>query len=294
MLVNQVDVKMLNIPTAAEITKEATEKLKSTKLKSYDKYDFEYVKKILSDAAEKEVKLTKDILEIMKRNQAGFICDIEGILDSKTAERIKKSFQTETFKMSLNVKPDGGMHVELRKNGNPFWKTINLTRADSGNEAGFTQAISILMEIGFLILDICGIDVEINEQRMAEIAEELLPVVRGNAFRRALDALAAAWSRGDANVMSRATAIFWFLYDSFVGGFFWTLMNALLADLSWFDYMKAAAVLTVTVVAAFATDGLALIARIALALYNMTTLGVKLANFNEICVRERSLSFVNK
>jgi hypothetical protein len=79
-------------------------------------------------------------------------------------------------------------------------------------------------------------------------------------------------------VWTRAKAIFYFLKDSHSAGIFWKIVKLCIKDMSWWDETRTVLELTGMVVAAFFTDGAALIARFALAVDDAVYVGQKIGN----------------
>ena len=63
-----------------------------------------------------------------------------------------------------------------------------------------------------------------------------------------------------------AKAILKLIKDSKAAGILWKIIKGLCSNMSWYDWVKTAGIVSATIVAAVATDSVALIAKIILAL----------------------------
>ena len=63
--------------------------------------------------------------------------------------------------------------------------------------------------------------------------------------------------------------------DSKAAGILWKIIKGLCSNMSWYDWVKTAGIVSAMIVAAVATDGVALIAKIILALNSAYTSSLK-------------------
>ena len=89
----------------------------------------------------------------------------------------------------------------------------------------------------------------------------------------------SSWNR---EIVPQAKALFYLLKDTFSLGILWKIIKSLCSNMSTWDWIKAGALITAQLIAAFATDGLALIAKIVLALNSAYDFYKKIKNLNEI------------
>jgi hypothetical protein len=86
------------------------------------------------------------------------------------------------------------------------------------------------------------------------------------------------WNKAEDSAWGKAKAIFNFLEESYSLGLFWKIIKLIIQNMSTWEMTKAIAEVAVMIVAAFATEGLALIARIAMTVNDAVYLGEKIAN----------------
>ena len=85
--------------------------------------------------------------------------------------------------------------------------------------------------------------------------------------------LEEAFASGSA--LDKAKAIFYLIKDSYSASILWTVIKSLGSNMSTLDWIKTAGIVTAMIIAALATDGAALIAKIVLALNSAYEFGKK-------------------
>lgn len=243
--------------------------------------------KILGAAVNTEDQLTKAIGQLEDEPSTQ---DIERIISPIISDDrvilIKRAFSIETYRMKF-VKTNGQWIVQFRRGDEEFRSDINLTTIENVDWALLFQWASIVVEIFMLVLSALGIAVDLSKAQMRAITNEVMEIVRKPAFLRALEEFKDAWSKGGA--WKRAKAIFFLLKDTYSLGFFWKIIKLLFTTMTWFEEARALAECAVMIVAAFATDGLALIARIALSIDSAAALIQKLVNIKHFTEYRKTL-----
>ena len=118
----------------------------------------------------------------------------------------------------------------------------------------------------------------INEAELRTMAREVEVLVQKPAFQKALDTSLRTWTEAEGSIYRKAKAIFFLLNDTYSLGFFWTIAELIFKNMSTWEMIRAIGEVTLMIVAAFLTDGVALIARIALALDSTVYLVEKVVN----------------
>ena len=72
-------------------------------------------------------------------------------------------------------------------------------------------------------------------------------------------------------------------------GILWKIIKGLCSNMSWYDWVKTAGIVTAMIVAAVATDGVALIAKIILVLNSAYKFFKKLTNLSELAALKRDV-----
>lgn len=275
--------------TVQDITSKAMTELKKKDLEEFHE-GFEErtdeLMKIMNEAAEKEVEMEKIF---MMKDLSGIEKEITKIIGPERVQIIKDAFLAETFTMTLEKMADDRLQIALTKDGKQYKESVVLSRIDSGEWYSMFQAFSIIVEGTMLMLNIVGIGATIDERSMDKLYVELEPVLKGNAVQEAVKAFMKAWNQEGATVWKRARALFCLIKDSYAAGIFWKIIKMCISHMGFWQKAKAIAEITVTLVAAFATDGVALVARIVLALADAASFIKKVCNLQNLTAREQSL-----
>ena len=140
---------------------------------------------------------------------------------------------------------------------------------------------SIIVEAVLLVLQVVGIKVAVSEQVITRTAEEIIPVVASSSqLQKAITALEEASEVGSKWDMAKA--IFNLIIDSYSASILWKIIKSLCSNMSTWDWIKTAGIVTTMIVAALATDGAALIAKIILALNSAYDFINKLTNLSQL------------
>ena len=124
---------------------------------------------------------------------------------------------------------------------------------------------SIIIEGVLLALQAVGIKVPVSEQLIKRTAEETVSVIESSsALQKAVQALQEAVKGGSK--FEIAKAIFKLIKDSKAAGILCKIIKGLCSNMSWYDWVKTAGTVIAMIVADVRTGGVALIARIILAL----------------------------
>lgn len=236
-------------------------------------------------AAEEEVKLagefrTQPSVNVKER--------LSKHLPEHRVELIRTGLQVPTYRLDISKKADGHHWVDITRNGKKFMESKKLNTASAVDASSWIQIASIIVEAVLLVMQAVGITVEVSEQVITKTAEEIIPVIESSSqLQRAVQALREA-AEGGSN-WEIAKAIFNLIKDSYSAGILWQIIKSLCSNMSWLDWLKTAAIVTAMIVAALATDGAALIAKIILALNSAYEFIKKLTNLGELEALKKNL-----
>ena len=200
-------------------------------------------------------------------------------------ELIREGLKLPTFRMDITKKSDGKHWAE-----NPFDEPPRLLETSEDIEWAFVkQAASLLVEVVMFVMSIAGIVVFVNRSVILRTVEEVSGAVRTSSrFKRAVREFVSAWKDAGGSKWARAKAIFILIKDTNSAGILWTTIKSLSKNMSRLDWLKASAKVTATIIAALATEGVALIAKIALTVMSAYEIAKKVENLRELDdLRER-------
>lgn len=271
------------------IVEEALKELKNNNLiEDFQKYEAK-IMDVLEEAAKTEETITKEMFNMVDKISAEDVeKEMSPIIGQDRVDLIKKAFSIETYRMKLVKKSNGQTVVQVRRGGADFRPEINLATIQDVEIADVLQWASIAVEIFMLVLSSVDIVVDLSEDAIRAITKEVEDIVRQPAFQRALNKFKDEWNRG--GTWRRAEAIFVFLKDTFALTSFWRIIKLLLnKNISIWEKIRAVAEVTVMIVYALATDGIALISRIAVVVDHAINLAEKIANLADFAEFKKTL-----
>ncbi len=202
---------------------------------------------------------------------------------SGQVEFIKKGLQIPSYRLNFRHEK-GNYYVDITKSGVKYLDSIKLDTTVNAEKISVLQIASIVVEAVALLLSIVG--VVVPEEKIAEVAAKMATAISESpAVKKAIEVLKNVWgSNGSGS--SKAKAM-WELIKAVWeyrthGNILIKIVKLLISDMSWWDIVKTVALITATIVAAIATDGIALIAKIILALNSAYEFGKKILNLNEL------------
>jgi hypothetical protein len=245
--------------------------------------DPECYQKLQADGAKKD-ELTAQIRQIARDEisqseqlkQAGN--DITKItLPPGRLTAIQDGLQMATYRVGITDKT-----AELKFVDGTHFKTIQLNSKENTSFAYYMQLASIIIEGIMLVMTVIGLKAPISKQLMNKASEEIAEdLAKSSAFQKAVEKFLESWDDASSN-FSKAKALFYLLKDTYSLGILWKTIKLLCSDMTWRDWTKAAALITAQLVVAFGTDGLALIAKIALALNSAYDFVQKIVNLKKL------------
>ena len=261
------------------LLKKALEELEKYPLIPENENHKEKILEVLKEAATMEVTLTtkmvhmfdnKTMLEVEQATSA--------IIGGERVDFIKISFLIETYRMEVVEKFDGPLVVQVHRQGSEFHSEIKLVSIKEIEKATVLQWASLVIEVFLFVLSCVGIRVDQSEDEMAFLVQEVEYLVEEPPFQAALNTFLEAWKEAKGSAKQKAKAIFYLLKDCYSLGHFCEIIKLICTDMSKREMIKAMAEVALMIVAAITTEGLALIARIAIALDNAGYLKNKIAN----------------
>ena len=269
-----------------EVQKFAPEEFKQ--ILQADPQKKEVFRKAVKEAAEEEVKLAaefgaktctpEDIAKIL--NKYGYSKD--------RLELVKSALQVPTYRLDISKKQDGHHWVDITRNEKKFMDSVRLENLASINQSKWVQMASIIVEAVLLVLQAVGIKVAVSESTIMKTADEIIPVIqKSSQLQKAIEALKEAANGGSK--WEIAKAIFVLIKDSYSASILWKIIKSLCSNMSTWDWIKTAGIVTAMIIAAVGTDGVALIAKIVLALNSAYEFIKKLTNLRELDVISKTL-----
>ena len=162
------------------------------------------------------------------------------------------------------------------------FETIQLNTQADIDYATRMQVASIIIEGVLLFLKIVGLGIEVSNEIKKTCSKEIVEeLAASSAFEQAWAKFLSEWDIAD-NPFSQAKALFHLLKDTYTLGILWTIIETLYTGKGWWDWIKAAAIISAMIIAAHATGGLALLAKIALALKSAFDFINKIKNLQQL------------
>ena len=258
-----------------------------------EEFDTEQKRKELQEAAEavaKEELDKKSAFEFVHTSQTN---DNLHKLVSQTLAQHASSEQLRMIKTGLQIPSyrinfrfeKGKYHADITKSAAKYMDSVKLDTAENFATISGLQIASIVVEAIGLVLSIIGISVP--EGKMAEVAAKMAKqLYQSPTVLKAIEVLKRVFSSAGSSSTSKATAVWELLKavweDKQHGNIFTQIVKLLLSDWSAWDIAKAVVKITALIVAAVASGGTALIAKIVLALMSAYEFTKKVTNLKEL------------
>ena len=261
------------------VVKKALEELKNNQLISdYEKHE-QNITEVLKKAAEKEATLTTKIVHMIENKTVREVeKEMTAIIGPKRVALIKKSFAIETYRMKVVKTPDGQTVVHVHRRGIEFQPKRWLMTIHDIVKSEKLQWASLVIELYLFVCSCANIKVDISEVAMMNIVREVEAHVLVPAFNRELNKFVKAWNEAGVSPWGKAEAIFNILKETYLLQISWKFIKVILQNMSTPQTITEIGEIVLMIVASVATNGIALIARIALAVDSSVYLGQKIAN----------------
>lgn len=239
--------------------------------------------KILTPAAkivaDEEVKLAQVFKELPKERE------IRGIfakhLPPYRVALIEQGFLPQTYQILIKKKVDGFYYADFIRDEKSIFSQKKLDNRLAISDTSNFQIASIIVEAVLLLLQAAGKVVSVDEGVIASIAQEILPVIENSSqLHRAVEALQVATESDSKYDM--AVAIYNLIVDTYSLGILWQIIQSLCRNMSYWDWIETSTIVTAMIIATLATNGVALTARILLALNAAYRFINKLTNLDKL------------
>ena len=193
----------------------------------------------------------------------------EGLAKHLPQDRIKlieRALRIPTFRMEFTQRSNGKHCVYLTREGEEFLPERELATVADTEWACRLQEASILVEAVLFVMHAVGIELSPSDGAVKVVIKETVGAIEDSKdLQRAIEKFTTSWqAAAERNAWERAKAIFVLVKDLDAAEFMWKIIKSLCREMKWYDWVLTAAKMTAMIIAACATDGVALIAKIAL------------------------------
>ena len=248
---------------------------------------YEDVKRLARKVAEEDKAISvalKDKIE--SGDDEGIEFELSKICSTKKLQKIKESLETETFHMYI-AKIDGVETVKTMRNGKDVFSPIQIETVADVEYSRSLQWASILIELAILAGDCAGVHLHISASRMKSVTTAVSKMMTTSAMKRAMSIFLHEW-KTNARALARAKAVFALLRASYSARILWNTFKLICQDMSKAEWARTAGVLAASLFAAFASGGVALVAKIVMALNSAYNLSRKITNDEHLSyIREK-------
>jgi len=196
---------------------------------------------------------------------------------------IEEALSIPTFRMEITKKSDGKYWVQLTREGEEFLPGRELATVADIEWSSNLQKASILVEAVLLCMQAVGLKVAVSQSTMrATVRDTAEAIQRSSQLQRAIQKFVDSWKAAGGNAAAKAKALFYLIKDSYAAGILWTVIKSLCKEMKWYDWVETSAKISAMIIAALATEGAALIAKIALAILAAIDFARKIANLEQL------------
>ena len=227
-------------------------------------------------AAAEQLKLAS---EFSSQNYQDIRNRLNKHLPEDRIKMIEEALTIPTFRMDITQNKDGKHQAALKRGDEEFLSSMVLATTANTDRASKLQYASIVIEAVMLVLQAVGIKAEVSSSTMKTVVEDTAKAIeKSSVMQRAIKAFTTAWEEAGGSNVAKAKAIFNLLKETKGAGLLWTIIKSLCKEMKWYDWLKTSATVTAMIIAAVASDGVALIAKIALAVLAAVDFARKIAN----------------
>lgn len=237
--------------------------------------DREKIRNSMKQHISKGIELTNSVPDVSKHSDDDLKKLMRKLLPEADYDKIIGYVDQETYTMAI-AKDEATVMREKEK----FQDPISLKTKDGITVSSTVQIVSLVAECVFFVLGVIGFKVAVRRALMQRIIDEIMPVVRQPVFQRIVDEFLAAWATGGA--WARAKAIFILVKETKTHGIFWKIVKLAFEEMTWYDKVITIASIAAIIAAELATEGIALIAKIALSVNDAYNITKKVYNLNEL------------
>lgn len=229
------------------------------------------------EAATEQVNMAKEFAD----EPQDILNRLQKHLPEKRIKMIQAALNLPTFRVDIE---SGDRHhtVHFKRKGKKFMASRKLVNIVDVDWASIMQLGSIVVEGVMFVMSAIGVSPSPSSRTIKKTTEEVAETLKNSSkFKDAVNAFIIAWHDA-GGAYPKAKALFFLVKDTYAAGLLWTVLKSLCTSMSWFDWMKTAAKVTAMIIAALATDGVALIAKIALVVLSAINFAQKLANIKQL------------
>ena len=136
-----------------------------------------------------------------------------------------------------------------------------------GDDIGYKIYLYGKIVVGavMLVLQAVGIAVSVDKLTIERTVTRTAEAIRkSSAFQKAIREFTNAWKEAGNSKLKKAKAIFLLVKGTYAAGFLKTIVKSLCFSMSKWDWAKTSMTVSAMIIATFASEGLALIGKIAL------------------------------
>lgn len=147
-----------------------------------------------------------------------------------------------------------------------------------------TLLAKILVKAVVLVLQVVGIQAHFGRETIQVTCENITEEVKkSSAAQKAIQTFIAAWEKADGCIIEQAKAIICLLKDTYAAGILRVVIKSLCSNLNGWDWFVVCAKVSTMIIATFASEGFALMAKVAQACLAARDLASDIIAFQEFC-----------
>jgi hypothetical protein len=202
---------------------------------------------------------------------------------------LREGFDFQTIEMDITKKSDGKHLVELTTEGKALEPARVLLESGDIEWAKIKQYASILCEAYCLAMSLAGISVSSKKLVDKALDKAARKIKSSSKLQEALKEFAKAWNKAGGSAYKRAEALYYLIKDSNALDILWTIIEGTFSNMDRYAWLETFLKVIAMIIAAVATDGVALIAEIALIVKDAVDFAKKIANLNQLETIKKTL-----
>lgn len=252
-----------------------------------DKTKYQSVLRAAQEAATEQVNMAKEFAN----EPEDILTRLKKYLPEKRIKMIQGGLSLPTYRMDVIQCEDGSHSVKFKREEEMFLAPRKLETMADVEWSTIMQYASIVVEGVLLVLSAIGVSPSVSAGTIEKTAEEVAEALKNSSkFEAAVKAFVDAWHAAGDNKYAKAKALFYLLKNTYSAGLLWTIIKSLCSSMKWYDWLETAAKVSAMIIAAFATEGAALIAEIALVVLSAVDFARKLKNIKQLEEIKSSMS----
>ncbi|XP_071833854.1 uncharacterized protein [Apostichopus japonicus] len=246
-------------------------------------------KEKITEAARATATETLKLTDELRNQPEDIAARLSKHLSHERIQLIRGGLEIPTFRLEIVKREDGNYWSEFTRDGKQFLPSQAISTADDVDLESDMQNASILVEAILLIMSVVGNSASPRVSKMQQVIKETAQEIKTDLkLQKALKAFVTAWDSADS-AYGKAKALFYLIMEIYSTKILWTIIKFLHSDMAFNDWLETTVKVTVMIFAAIATDGVALIAEIALIVLSAVDFARKIANINQLSVIKKIL-----